>query len=182
MNGKKASSPAPKRTPPPLRLFISYAHADHEYLQPFRNHLKLLIDRGYVDIWHDGELIAGENWEAEINRELRKAEIVLLFYSTAARVSEFIQKKELPVCLRRSDKGLCTLIWVPLERKDLEKAHPLELRLRKLACATRNMVPIYDNPMPLLRWVEVEQAIRDAVQARRKRASKGGTLGIAKWC
>jgi len=36
---------------------------------------------------------------------LKRADIVLLFYTTAARISKFIQEQELPISLDRSDAG-----------------------------------------------------------------------------
>lgn len=53
-----------------------------------------------------GEMVDG------IFEELKKAEIVLLFYTSGARVSDFIQKTELPTSLDRSDKGESAVVWV----------------------------------------------------------------------
>ena len=68
----------------------------------------------------------------------------MLFYTTAARVSDFIQQTEVPTALARSDAMQCAMIWVPLERNDLAANHPLEQRLKKLQCATRDARPVYD--------------------------------------
>ncbi|HEV7403022.1 MAG TPA: toll/interleukin-1 receptor domain-containing protein [Chthoniobacteraceae bacterium] len=136
---------------------------------PFRPHLTRLSQQGYIQVWNDRELVAGEEWETSIEDALKRAEIVLLFYTTAARVSDFIQQTELPLALDRSDSNECTLIWVPLERNDLDKAHPLEQRLAKLACGTTDKRPVYDFEIVQKGWMEVEQAIRRAVEARRRR-------------
>jgi hypothetical protein len=76
----------------------------------------------------------------------------------------------LPIALERSDQGLCSVIWVPLERNRLDDRidRPLETRLKKLQCATRDAKPIYDFEIVQKGWMEVEQAIRRAVEARRK--------------
>ncbi|MGB8167044.1 MAG: hypothetical protein WCF18_06100 [Chthoniobacteraceae bacterium] len=86
----------------------------------------------------------------------------------AARFSDFIQHTELPTALARSDAKQCTMLWVPLERNDLEAKHPLEQRLKKLQCATRDARPVYDFEIVQKGWMEVEQAIRRAVEVRRK--------------
>ena len=126
-----------------------------------------MSQQGYIQVWNDRDLVPGEQWEAGITDALQRADIVLLFYTTAARVSDFIQQTELPTALARSDAKQCTMLWVPLERKNLDAKHPLEQRLKKLQCATRDARPVYDFEIVQKGWMEVEQAIRRAVEARR---------------
>ena len=96
------------------------------------------------------------------------ADIVLLFYTTAARISQFIQEKELPVALERASSGRCTLIWVPLERRDLEPSHHLENQLSRIQCGTRDATPIYQYDPHQVGWMQVEESIRNAVAKRRQ--------------
>ncbi len=161
---KAAGLEAEKR----MHLFVSYAHADEKQLTPFRAHLTLLSQQGYIQTWNDRELVAGEKLEGGILEALRRTDVVLLFYTTAARASKFMQQKEIPLLLERANQGQCAIIWVPLERKDLEEKHPLEKRLKTFPCATRNAHPIYDFEMPQKGWMEVEQSIRKAVEQRRR--------------
>jgi hypothetical protein len=151
-----------------MRLFISYAHLNEKEWIPLRPHLTHLSEKGYIQVWNDRDLVPGERFEDEITEALQRADIVLLFYTTAARVSPFIQNTELPMALARSDAKQCTIIWVPLERSDLDEDHPLERRLAKLACGTTDKRPIYDFDKEQKGWMEVEHAIRRAVEARRK--------------
>jgi internalin A len=164
---RRAAGPDAERR---LQLFISYAHRNEKELTPFRQHLTLLSQQGYIQVWNDRDLVAGEKWETGIMDVLKRADIVLLFYTTAARVSKFIQEKELLISLDRYDAGECTLIWVPLERSDLDPSHPLEKRLKDIQCATQDACPIYKFDFPSLGWLQVEESIRKAVQKRRKRA------------
>jgi hypothetical protein len=160
----EAVGPTPKRR---VHLFISYAHVDEKELIPFRQHLTLLGRQGYIQIWHDRNQVAGEKWETGILGELNKAEIVLLFYTTGARVSDFIQRTELPIALDRSDMGECSIVWVPLERNDLLNSHPLEKRLKALACGTLDKKNIYEFEPQQVGWMQVEESIRKAVERRR---------------
>lgn len=165
-----AATAAAGPTPPPrMRLLISYAHDNEKDLLPVRQHLTLLGQRGYIQTWHDRDLVAGEKWETDILKELNRANIVLIFYTTQARISRFIQQIELPVSLERSDAGECTVLWVPLERNDLLDGHPLEKRLKALQCATRDALPIFDFEHPPKGWVQVEESIRRAVEKRREK-------------
>jgi internalin A len=153
---------------PRMQLFISYARENEKELAPFRQHLTLLSQQGYIQVWHDRDLVAGELWERGIREVLERADIVLLFYTTAARVSEFIQETELAIALERAEAGRTTLLWVPLERNDLDQTHRHEKRLHARQCATRDAVPIYDFEVAQKGWLQVEQSIRQAVEARRK--------------
>ncbi len=161
----EAAGPNPQRR---VHLFISYAHVNEKELVPFRQHLTLLSQQGYIQMWHDRDLVAGEKWETGILEQLKRAEIVLLFYTTGARVSGFIQMTELPLALDRSDKGECAVVWVPLERNDLLAAHPLEKRLAAIACGTLDKKTIYSFEPPQIGWMQVEESIRKAVEKRRK--------------
>ncbi|WP_245846558.1 COR domain-containing protein [Prosthecobacter debontii] len=160
-----ATGPEPEKR---MQLFISYAHANEKEIAPIKPHLTLLSQRGYIQVWQDRDLIAGECWETGILDALNKADIVLLFYTTAARVSKFIQETELRIALERSDKNECSVIWVPLERSDLDTTHALESQLKKLQCATRDAKCIFHFDHPSTAWVEVEGSIRKAVEKRRK--------------
>ena len=113
-------------------------------------------------------MVAGEKWEKGILEELNKAEVVLLFYTTKARVSEFIQKTELPISLDRSDGEQCAVVWVPMERNDLLDTHPLEKRLKALQCATKDAQTIYSFEPHSIGWMHVEESIRKAVEKRRQ--------------
>ncbi|MCW1921565.1 leucine-rich repeat domain-containing protein [Luteolibacter arcticus] len=170
----EASGPDPKRR---IHLFISYAHVNEKELIPFRQNLALLSQQGYIQIWHDRNLVAGEKWETGVLDELGRAEIVLLFYTTGARISSFIQKTELRISLDRSDKNECVLIWVPLERNDLDKTHPLEKRLSAITCGTVDKKKIYDFEPNQIGWMQVEESIRNAVEKRRCLAGDKDHLG-----
>ncbi|MDZ4403527.1 toll/interleukin-1 receptor domain-containing protein [Prosthecobacter sp.] len=151
-----------------MKLFISYAQVNEKELLPFRQNLTHLSQQGYIQVWQDRDLLSGEKWEAGSRDALNHADIVLLFYTTAARISKFIQETELPIMLERSDNNQCTVLWVPLERNDLNASHPLESRLKDIQCATQDAMQIYDFEIVQKGWLEVEQAIRKAVETRRK--------------
>lgn len=162
---RDASKPdAPKR----LRLFVSYAHADARKIKSLGTHLKILGRRGYIQVWDDKQLVAGEEWEERIMAEMEQADIVLLIYSTASRASDFIQDKEGPLAVKLSQAKACRLIVVPLDRKDWDDQAPLEKDLKKLQTASWNARPVLDFTPQSKGWEEVEQAIRKVVETLRK--------------
>jgi internalin A len=152
---------------PRQHLFISYAHEDARKIRPLSMHLTILSSRGYIQVWDDKQLIAGEEWEARIHEELDRADIVLVVYSTAARASQFIQTKEVPRVLERARQKKCAIIVLPLDRKDWDTSHPLEVELKKYQTASWNAKPVLEFRPQSKGWQEVEQAIRKAVNRRR---------------
>ena len=153
--------PAPKR----MRLFVSYAHKDEKKIRPLSTHLTILGKRGYIQTWQDTQLVAGEEWKEKILVELGRADIVLLLYSNECRASSFIQEVEGPEAVKQANDGgdKCKLIVVPLDRNDWDEHCPLERDLKQLQTATWNAKPVLDYKPLRNGWLEVEQAIKDAV-------------------
>ena len=162
---READGPHPL---PRMRLFVSYAHLDERKLKPLSMHLNILGSRGYIQAWDDTQLVAGEEWEARIFSEMGQADIILMVYSNASCASKFIREKEAPEALRLAKANGCTLIVVPLDRKGWDATVALDAALKKLQTATRNATPVHDYRPHTKGWTEIEQAIRQAVEARRK--------------
>ena len=156
--------------PPRMRLFVSYAHDDEKKIRPLSKHLTILGERGYIQTWQDTQLVAGEEWKDRILEELARADIVLLFHSINSCASTFIQQTEAPEAVKRAQAGdnSCTLIVVPLDRKDWDKNVPLEQELKKFQTATWNAKPVLEYSPQRKGWQEVEHSIRKAVEPRRK--------------
>jgi hypothetical protein len=64
-----------------LKIFISYSHRDETHIEEFRKHLQPLKDSGLVEEWYDRRILAGEDYEKEINNNLEDADIICLFIS-----------------------------------------------------------------------------------------------------
>jgi len=162
--------PAPAR----MRLFVSYAHEDERDIQPLSTHLTILGRRGYIQTWQDTQLIAGEEWQDRIREELGRADMVLMLYSRHSRASQFIQTVEGPEAVARAkgDKQRCNLIVVPLDKSEWDSNVELERELSTLQTATWNAAPLLDFKPRRNGWIEVENAIRMAVERRRKENDK----------
>ncbi|MCC7504290.1 MAG: TIR domain-containing protein, partial [Saprospiraceae bacterium] len=95
---------------PPLKTFIIYAREDRPAVDELRKHLALLEKKQLLELWFDGEILAGENWDRSIKRKLEQAELVLLLISVDFINSEYIEKTELTDALQRHRDGLARLI------------------------------------------------------------------------
>lgn len=80
------------------QVFVSYSHADEEYLKRLRVHLALL-ERRNIKIWTDKDIEPGTKWQDEITSALAKTKVAVLMISTDFLSSDFITRQELPPLL-----------------------------------------------------------------------------------
>jgi hypothetical protein len=83
----------------PLKVFLSYAHADCEAVRGLYARLK----REGVDVWLDKEkLLPGADWELEIRKAVREADVVVVCLSKQFNQAGFRQK-EVRIALNEAD-------------------------------------------------------------------------------
>lgn len=74
----------------PLKVFLCHAHADREPVRGLYTRLK----REGVDVWLDKEkLLPGSDWEYEIRKAVREADVVVVCLSKQFNQSGFRQKE-----------------------------------------------------------------------------------------
>jgi TIR domain len=94
----------------PLQTFVCYAHEDRATVEAVLKHLNIHQKNGLLEIWNDGEIIAGSDWDKAIKTRLESARIILMFISVDFTNSDYIEKTELKAALRRHSEGTATLI------------------------------------------------------------------------
>lgn len=90
------------KTLQPIEVFFSYSRKDKELRDELDTHLALLKRRG-ITTWHDCQIVAGSEWEEEINRRIKTADIILLLISSDFIASNYCYEKELPDILKRHE-------------------------------------------------------------------------------
>jgi hypothetical protein len=103
-----------------INLFISYAHADKEYLNELYKFLNE-TDCPNINIWTDDKISLGQEWNDQIENSLNSADIVLLIVSQDFLKSPYIAKNELCVALKRHEEGKSTVIPIFLRYCNLDK-------------------------------------------------------------
>jgi internalin A len=94
----------------PIRIAISYSHKDEGLKEHLQNHLKLLERQGVLTLWHDREIIAGEDWKDVIDDRFQEADIVLLLISADFIASDYCYKIEMTTSLDRHNKNLTQVV------------------------------------------------------------------------
>lgn len=110
---------APERTVPApavprtqrSRVFVSYSHADAEWLERLQKHLRPL-ERAGIDVWDDTRLRPGEPWREEIREALAGTRVAILLVSADFLASDFIVTDELPPLLQAAAEHGATILPV----------------------------------------------------------------------
>lgn len=96
-------------------VFISYSHADRDYLNRLCIHLRPFEKGGQIDIWSDTKIKAGEKWKQVIENALNKAAIAILLISADFLASDFIVDNELQPLLKYAEQKGTVILPVILK-------------------------------------------------------------------
>ena len=115
----------------PLRVFISYSHADRRWKERLATHLRDLP--GQIEVWEDGRIDAGSEWNPEIEKAIDQAGIAVLLVSDNFLASPFILEHEVPR-LRERQKNqnvrVMPLIVAPCKWEEVPWLAELQVRPR----------------------------------------------------
>jgi internalin A len=158
-----------KAAPPPLRLFLSYAHADAKHLDELRKGLKVMERNGLLRAsWYDRELTAGEKWEPRILQELNEADVIVCQLSRDFLASDYCIETELDTALQRKAAGEAELIAYVLKACLWR-----ETRLKEFQILPKDAKPMGSNKDKF--WLEVCEGIQKALEKlQRQRTSRPG--------
>jgi formylglycine-generating enzyme required for sulfatase activity len=155
-------------TPQPIEVFFSYSRKDKALRDELDTHLALLKRRG-LTTWHDCQIVAGSEWEEEINRHIKTADIILLLISSDFIASNYCYETELPNILQRHEARKAYVIPVLLRPVAGWKQSPFA----KLQICPSGGLPVTQWHDRDAAFVDVADSIEEAVNqllARRDRA------------
>lgn len=125
-------------------------------LERLHTHLAVLRREGRIDTWYDREILAGGNFNQEINDQLETSELFLLLVSPDFLASNYCYEREMTVALERHRMGVAQVIPIIIEPCDWESTP-----LRELKALPRDGKPVSE-------WTNLNNAFLDVVQELRR--------------
>ncbi len=171
---------------PPKRVFISYAHADIGYKEELMKYLIGMRREKMIEVWEDGRLTPGDQWDDEIRSQLEQAEWVIMLISQQFVNSSYIYETELKMALENMEQRRARIIpiiiedcdWssLPLSFSEIRTAIENQISsddngsksLSSIEAMPKNeksrLVPINEWPLPNKAWMEVVRQLRGMVK------------------
>jgi len=114
---------------PRARVFISYAHADNDSLDPNRRYVDRLLTHLRVGplanqraIWSDSDIETGGLWNQRIHDAIASAEAAVLVVSPSFLASRYISEDEMPLILGRMHGGALAVFPMLLRPCSVDRA------------------------------------------------------------
>src|SRR6266446_8132905 len=143
----------------PVKIFFCYAHEDEAFLNKLKTHLSLLQWQGLIDSWHDRDISAGTEWEAEIKEHLDTAQIILLLVSPDFMASRYCYSVEMQRAVERHEHKEARVIPVILRHIYWQGAP-----FGKLQTLPKDALPISTWQNPDEAFFNVAEGIRKVVE------------------
>lgn len=91
------------------KVFLSYSHADRNWLDRLETHLAVLERQKLVQVWTDVRIEAGDEWKKRIHAALSEARVAVLLITPTYLASKFIWDNEIPPIMEHKKDGMLVL-------------------------------------------------------------------------
>jgi hypothetical protein len=132
-----------------VEIFCSYARNDEALRQEFESHVTVMRRQKLVQIWHDRQIVAGDDWSGAIDDHLNGADIVTLFVSADFLASDYCYEKELTRAMDREQRKEALVVPIILRPCDWSDAPFGRLQA------------IPTNARPVTKWENRDEAWTD---------------------
>lgn len=147
------------------KVFISYSNRDARQHDELTVRLKPLRSEGLLETWSDRCLVAGEEWDKTIRRELEEADLIVLLWSAQFEASDYIQGVEVQRAVERAEAGHAVVVSIVLEKCGWERTAVAKYQvLPRKGRPVRNAQPQRDA------WYEVQEGLRKVLEQLRKKS------------
>lgn len=124
-----------------IDIFISYAYEDKNLCDELLKWLRPQEIVGRINVWHDGQIIPGTEWDEAIKKHLSTAHLIILLVSPDFMASEYCNRIEMTKALERHDARDARVIPIIIRPADWEEAP-----FSKLQVLPTKGVPVVDWP------------------------------------
>jgi hypothetical protein len=160
---EKPKVPTPQ-PPQAIRVFCSYAHEDEAFRKKLETHLSLLKRQGFIEIWHDRRIGAGQEWKNAIDNNLETADLILFLVSADFLASDYCMDVEMERALARHNRREARTIPVIIRHVDWATAP-----FAKLQALPQDGKPVNKWNDSDEAWEDFAKGIRLVVEELRKR-------------
>jgi hypothetical protein len=95
-----------------IAILCCYARKDKDLLYELKKHLSLLERENVIDVWYDGDISAGTEWDQDIKKHLNEAHIILLLVSPDFINSDYCYSTEMKRAMARHGRKEAIVIPV----------------------------------------------------------------------
>lgn len=153
----------------PVKMFLAYSREDSSILEELRIHLKILERTQNLEVWFDGLIEAGSEWEKSILNNLLQADIILLLISQNFIASDYCYNKEMREAIRLHGAGKIKVI--PIISKECLWEDPPFAKLQALPLEGKPIISsAWETPnRPYLQIVNgIKEAISGILNTRKR--------------
>ncbi|MGB3548759.1 MAG: TIR domain-containing protein [Saprospiraceae bacterium] len=142
------------------RVFVSYAREDRKYVEELEKNMAVLRRQGYVSSWDDSKIKPGESWSADIEENLRAADVIIYLVSADFLNSDYIYNKERPWAEEMARTKGVKIISIIIRSCDWT-SDPL---------AQRQVIPQNDlgRIVPVAEWESLDKAYTKVIKSLRE--------------
>jgi hypothetical protein len=105
-----------------VRVFFSYSHKDEAMRDELEKHLTMLKRKGVINTWHDRRIDAGSVLNAEIDDNVKEADIILLLISVDFLASDYCYDIEMKKALEMHESKQAVVVPIILRSCDWHSA------------------------------------------------------------
>lgn len=138
--------------PKPITLFYSYSHKDAALRAELGEHLVPLERAGLIEVWHDRDMLPGDNVDHEIAEKLRTVDLVLVLVSTSFIKSSYCYDIELRRAIERHERGEARVVPIILR--------PCQWKLTPL----KSLVALPIDGRPVTEWPNHDSAFNNVAE------------------
>jgi tetratricopeptide (TPR) repeat protein len=154
-----------------FEVFISYSHRDQELRTELDKHLSNLKRQKVITSWYDGNIIPGTEWEPEIMKRLKRAQIILLLVSADFMASDFCYSIEMKEAIARHDRNQARVIPILLRPTDLKDSPFTKLKMLPTGAKAVTKWPTLDDA-----FEDIVQGIRAAIDDLTRKGQSSNPL------
>jgi internalin A len=147
------------------KVFISYSSRDARQHDELTVRLKPLRSEGLVETWSDRCLVAGEEWDKSIRRELEEADVIVLLWSAQFEASDYIQGVEVKRAVERAKAKQAVVVSIILEKCGWERT-----AVAKYQVLPRKGLPVRDTEPQRDAWYNVQEGLRKVLEELRAKS------------